>query len=223
MSFFHRLLTETRAEREDLLAVPQIRDGLAGKISLETYIAYLTEAYHHVSHTVPLMRAAQARLDSGHETFRAALDEYIAEETGHEVWILNDIRACGGDPDQVRASAPRAATKVMTDYAYAFIERINPMGFFGMVFVLEGTSVQLATQGAEAVRKSLNLPPQAFSYLTSHGALDQGHMVFFQKLMDQVTAADDQAAIIEMARRMFGLFADVFRAIPHDRSPAHAV
>ncbi|HRD29996.1 MAG TPA: iron-containing redox enzyme family protein, partial [Caulobacter sp.] len=155
MTFFQRLITETAQGQQTLAAVPQIQDGLAGAISRETYIAYLTEAYHHVKHTVPLMQAARAGLDDAHDRFRHALDEYIAEETGHEAWILNDIRNCGGDPEAVRDGTPRAATRAMVDYAYDYIRRVNPMGFFGMVLVLEGTSVRLATQGAEAVARTL--------------------------------------------------------------------
>ena len=223
MSFFHRLVAETAEEQKALAAVPQIQAGLSGRISLETYIAYLTEAYHHVKHTVPLMETAKALMGENRVVFSEALDEYIAEETGHERWILNDIRNCGGDAEGVRTGAPRPATQAMVDYAYAFIRNDNPMGFFGMVFVLEGTSVQLATQGAEAGAHRLGLPPQCFSYLTSHGSLDLEHMNFFQRLMDQVEDEADQADIIQMARRMFGLFADVFRAIPHQPVLAHAV
>lgn len=223
MTFFQRLITETAQGQQTLAAVPQIQDGLAGAISRETYIAYLTEAYHHVKHTVPLMQAARAGLDDAHDRFRHALDEYIAEETGHEEWILNDIRNCGGDPEAVRHGTPRAATQAMVDYAYDYIRRVNPMGFFGMVLVLEGTSVRLATQGAEAVAKNLGLGPQCFSYLTSHGALDQEHLVFFQKLMDEVDDPADQAAIIEVASGVFTLFAGVFAAIPHSREAAHVV
>ncbi|MDB5456148.1 MAG: hypothetical protein JWP92_1733 [Caulobacter sp.] len=215
--FFQRLVAETAEGQQILASVPQIQDGLMGLISRETYIAYLTEAYHHVKHTVPLMRAARARLDDGHDRFRHALDEYIAEETGHEHWILDDIRHCGGDPEVVRLGEPREATSRMVAFAYDDIANVNPMGFFGMVFVLEGTSVRLATQGAEAVATNLGLGPECFSYLTSHGSLDMEHLVFFQKLMDEVTDADDQAAIIAVAKTIFERFADVFRSIPHDR------
>ena len=223
MTFFERLAAETREGREALAATPQIRDGLSGRISRETYIAYLTEAYHHVKHTVPLMQAARARLNENQARYREALDDYIAEETGHEAWILNDIRHCGGDADAVRDGAPRPATQAMVDYAYDYIARVNPVGFFGMVMVLEGTSVQLATQGAAAVAASLGLGPECFSYLRSHGALDQDHMVFFQNLMAQVDDPADQAAIIEVARSIFHLFADVFRSIPHDLGEARHV
>jgi len=87
MSFFERLERETATERMALYSVPQLVDGVQGKISRETYLAYLAEAYHHVSQTVPLLTAARDGMDSGHAAYRAALDEYIAEETGHEQWI----------------------------------------------------------------------------------------------------------------------------------------
>ncbi len=215
--FLQKLVAETGEGQQILAGVPQIQDGLTGRISRDTYIAYLTEAYHHVKHTVPLMQAARAGLDDAHDRFRYALDEYIAEETGHEHWILSDIKNCGGDPEAVRLGEPREATQRMVAFAYDYIAKVNPMGFFGMVFVLEGTSVRLATQGAEAVARNLELGPECFSYLTSHGSLDTEHLVFFQKLMDEVTDPDDQAAIIEVAKTIFDRFADVFRAIPHDR------
>jgi pyrroloquinoline quinone (PQQ) biosynthesis protein C len=216
--FFQRLVAETAEGQQALASVPQIQDGLAGRISRETYIAYLAEAYHHVKHTVPLMQAARAGLDDAHAWLRPALDEYIAEETGHEHWILDDIRHCGGDPEAVRLGAPREATRRMVAFAHDYITQVNPVGFFGMVFVLEGLSVRMASQGAEAVARTLELGPECFSYLTSHGALDIEHLVFFQQLMDQVTDPADQAAIIEVAKAIFGRFADVFRAIPHDRA-----
>lgn len=216
MSFFERLMFETREARAALAAVPQIRDGIQGRISLDTYVAYLTQAYHHVKHTVPLMETAKSRLDSEHARFAAALDDYIAEETGHEEWVLNDIRHCGADAEAVRHGAPSPATEAMTDYVYDYLAQVNPMGFFGMVLVLEGTSVQLATQGASAVAKSLGLGARCFTYLSSHGALDQEHMAFFQRLMDEVDRPEDQAAIIEVAQGVFARFAEMFRTIPHD-------
>ncbi len=223
LSFFPRLISETAPGQLELASVPQIQDGLTGQISLQTYIAYLTEAYHHVKHTVPLMQAAKARLDARHDRFRHALDEYIAEETGHEAWILDDIHNCGGDPEAVREGRPRDATRRMVEYMYDYIETANPMGFFGMVLVLEGTSVRLAIQGAAAVAASLNLGPECFHYLSSHGEVDQEHLVFFQRLMDEVDDPEDQAAIVVVASEIFTRFADVFRAIPHDRVAAHVI
>ena len=37
----------------------------------------------------------------------SALAHYIEEEIGHQEWILNDIKACGGDAEAVRRSQPK--------------------------------------------------------------------------------------------------------------------
>lgn len=222
MKFFDEIRVATQNEARRLQSTPQIVDALHGRITRQAYIDYLTQAYHHVRHTVPLMQAAKARLDDAHARFRTALDEYIEEETGHEEWILDDIAKAGGNADAVRRSQPNEATELMVAYAYDQVQRGNPMSFFGMVYVLEGTSIQLADMGAKAVQASLGLPPAAFRYLTSHGALDIEHMAFFENLMNEVESPDDRAAIIHMARRMFGLFAGVFASIHNEAGVAHA-
>lgn len=213
MSFYQQLLKQTEPNRMALVSTPIIQGCLRGEVSLPSYIAFLREAYHHVRHTVPLMQAFRARIPAGREWLAPALDEYIDEEQGHDEWILNDIRACG-DTSAVRHSQPGMATEVMVAYAYDTIARSNPLGFFGMVHVLEGTSVSLALLAADQIQKPLELPDAAFSYLRSHGTLDQEHVQHFQLLMDQITDPQDQRDIIHCARVFFRLYGDVFRDLP---------
>jgi len=214
MSFHTRLLEETHAARQGLLATPIIQGALHGQVSLPSYLAFLREAYHHVRHTVPLLQATKAGLPGRHAWLRGPLDEYIAEEAGHDEWILDDIRACGGDAETIRHGTPGHATEVMVAYAYDTIARVNPLGFFGMVHVLEGTSVSLALMAADAIQKPLALPDAAFTYLRSHGTLDREHVDHFALLMDRVADPRDQDAIVHAARAFFLLYGDVFRSLP---------
>jgi len=114
----------------------------------------------------------------------------------------------------VRDGAPGHATEVMVAYAYDTIARRNPMGFFGMVHVLEGTSVSLALLAADKIQNTLGLPDRAFTYLRSHGTLDQKHVAHFVDLMNRVDDAGDQEAIVHAARAFFRLYGDVFRSLP---------
>jgi pyrroloquinoline quinone (PQQ) biosynthesis protein C len=215
MSFHTTLLHETATARMGLLATPIIQGALQrGEVSLPSYVAFLTEAYHHVKHTVPLLQATKAALPAHHAWLRAPLDEYVDEEAGHDEWILNDIAACGGDAQAVRHGRPSHATEVMVAYAYDTIARGNPLGFFGMVHVLEGTSVSLALMAADAIQKPLGLPDAAFSYLRSHGTLDREHTAHFERLMDRIDDPADQAAVLHAARAFFRLYGDVFRGLP---------
>lgn len=221
MNFYDRLQQETENERNYLLASPIIHDAMSGNITLDQYVAFLEQAYHHVKHTVPLLMSCGARLPEKYEWLRVAVGEYIEEETGHQEWILNDIAACGADKERVRADMPDTATELMVAYAYDSINRVNPVSFFGMVHVLEGTSVTTATQAGEKIQHALQLPNQAFSYLFSHGSLDLEHIKFFENLMNKIDSADDQRAIIHASKRFYGLYANIFRALPA-REAQHA-
>ncbi len=158
--------------------------------------------------------ACGGRLPERLEWLRAAIGEYIEEEMGHQEWILNDINAAGGDGEAVRRATPLIETELMVAYAYDTIMRNNPVGFFGMVLVLEGTSIALATKAAAAIQTSTGLPKQAFSYLTSHGDLDIGHVDFFRKLMDRLEEEDDKQAVTHCGRVFYRLYGDIFRALP---------
>ncbi len=215
MTFFQQLVATTEEARNEMLSTPILQNGAKGDISLNQYIAFLTEAYHHVKHTVPLLMACGARLPMEADWLRNAVAEYIEEEIGHDEWILNDIKACGGDAEAVRHGQPRLATELMVSYAYDTIQRNNPISFFGMVLVLEGTSVQLATGAAQAIQDNLELPDAAFSYLTSHGSLDLEHIDFYEGLMNRVAREEDQQAIIHCAKVMFRLYGDIFRSLPN--------
>jgi acyl-CoA synthetase (AMP-forming)/AMP-acid ligase II len=216
MPFHDRLLAETRREREALIAVPIIQQALRGAIAREDYIAFLTQAFHHVRHTVPLLMACGARLPARLEWLRTAVGEYIEEEMGHHEWILDDLEACGAERVAVEHGEPSEATELMIAYAYDTIARGNPVGFFGMVLVLEGTSVALATRAAETIESSLGLPRNAFSYLRSHGDLDIEHSGFYESLMNRLDDEDDRRAVVHAAKRFYKLYGDIFRSLRAD-------
>ena len=211
MSFHEELLRATDAERQSLLAIPFIQDGAAGTLTRTDYIGFLAQAYHHVKHTLPLLMACGARLPARLEWLRTGMSEYIQEETGHQEWILNDLRCCGADAEAVRNGQPDLPAELLVAYAYDVIARVNPVGFLGMVLVLEGTSATVASQAAAALQRSLGLPAKALTYLTSHGSLDVGHERFFASLVNRLDDAGDRATLIHCARVFYRLYGNVFR------------
>jgi len=213
MSFQEQLLRATAADREFLLSAPVIGRCLAGDVTRELYVAFLTEAYHHVRHTVPLLMAVGARLPDRHRWLQEPVLHYLEEEAGHEQWILNDIDAAGGDSAAAAASEPSIATEAMVAYAYDMVMRRNPVGFFGMVLVLEGTSVALALQAADRIQSALSLPNRAFTYLRSHGSLDQEHVGHLAGIVDRLEDATDRAAVLRCARGVYRLYGEMFRGL----------
>ena len=223
MNFFDHLQSSTATEREHVLTAPLIQQGIEGEASLETYVAFLCQAYHHVKHTTPLLMAAGSRISGDKEWLRDAIAAYIAEELGHQEWILNDIVACGYDREAARNSQPNLATELMVAYAYDTIHRISPLGLFGMVQVLEGTSVTKAIAAADGLQNALKLPDEAFTYLTSHGALDQEHMKFFEGLMNRFEDSAEQATIVHCARVFYRLYGDLLRSVAPEQARPLAI
>ena len=87
MSFYDQLVAETADERRWLLSAPIIQDCQRGRVSLARYVAFLTQAYHHVKHTVPLLMACGSRLGNENRWLLDAITLYIEEERGHDRWI----------------------------------------------------------------------------------------------------------------------------------------
>jgi pyrroloquinoline quinone (PQQ) biosynthesis protein C len=213
VSNFTELTARTASARAQLQAISVISRALRGEVTRELYLSFLAQAYHHVRHTVPLLMAVGSRLQTRQLWLQKELVHYVEEEQGHEEWILSDIAAAGGDAAAVRDGAPAIETDAMVAYAYDTVMRRNPVAFFGMVYVLEGTSVALALNAADAIQRSLGLPDKAFTYLRSHGSLDQQHIGHLASIIDRFEPATDLPAVVTCARAMFRLYGEVFRSL----------
>ena len=216
--FYDRLMRETERERNGFISIPLIGEALRSGASLELYLDFLTQAYHHVKHTFPLLAFAAARTTD--EAYQDALVEYMEEERGHEKWILNDIEAMGGDEDAVREGKPGIACQVMVGYTYYAIEWVSPYAMLGSVHVLEGMSTLLADQAADAIQRSLaHRGNDGFSYLRSHGALDIEHVAFFKKLVNGITDTSIQQIVIEASKVFYRLYGNMY----HELATRHRV
>lgn len=211
MTNYEDLLLRTAAERDAFLTIPIIREALENGVDRNLYLAYLCEAYHHVKHTCPLLALAASRCREGDGRLRDAFLDYIAEERGHDEWILDDIQALGGDAEAVRAAHGRPPARIMVGYAYFAIDRISPYALLGMVHVLEGISATIATQAARSIRARISESGgKGFSYLESHGSLDQDHVQFFEDLINGIESPENLDKIVDAAKVMYRLFGDVF-------------
>ncbi|ABS66534.1 heme oxygenase family [Xanthobacter versatilis] len=225
MTFYDRLIRETARERDAFLAIPLVRQALASGAPKSLYVAFLTQAYHHVKHTFPLLALAASR--TGDARYQDALVDYMEEERGHEKWILDDIRAMGGDADAVRDGVREGmagpACRIMVGFSYYAIEHVSPYALLGSVHVLEGMSVLLADRLADTLKRSFGAQAEAgFSYLRSHGSLDQDHVAFFRTLVDGFDDPAAQQIIIDHARLFYRLYGDIFRELGAGLELSHA-
>lgn len=219
MDFYDRLVADTEDARAAFMALPTLQAALADGVSPALYVDYLSQAYHHVRHTCPLLAAAAARCGPGDERLADALYAYMDEERGHEKWILDDIRALAGDGRVAETVGYEGdpPVRALVGYMYSAIERTSPYAILGMVYVLEGTSVEIASQAAAAIAAGLGQAPQAsqagFSYLTSHGALDREHVAFYRDLVNGLEDEGQRRTVVDAARMTYYLWGLMFREL----------
>ena len=223
--FHAALLRETANEQMQFMSIPLIRHAVQHGVGLDLYLNYLVSAYHHVRHTCPLLGLALSRCDSGDQFYRAGLLAYLDEEKGHEEWILDDIQALGVNAQAVRNALAPFSVRMMVAYANYAIERISPYAMLGMVHVLEGMSVALARAAASAIQTSLGVSSGGggFSYLTSHGQLDEDHVAAFAVLLDQIDTPERRAIVIQAAKDFYQLFGNVFKELAEKSEIPHAL
>ena len=214
-TFFEQIENETAAARHRLERTPAIAHCLVGEVERETYQAFLIEAYHLVKHSAPLLMACGSRLPSrSGRRLRTAIVQYIVEEIGQQAWILNDLQHLGVDKYAVKRSKPSHATEVMLAYAYDMTTRGNPVCLLGMIYTLEKTGATIATCAAGRIRRALDLPPEAMTFMDAYGRLDFEHTQYFEKLINRLADARDREAVLHAAGVFYELFRDIFTELP---------
>lgn len=218
MTAYQTLIEQTAAARRQFTELALIQEVLRKGASKALYLDFLGQAYHHVKNTAPLLALAASRCGTQDFLYQSALFEYLDEERGHESWILEDIQALGGDADTVSREKPRLPCKVMIGHAYYIVDRVSPYGLLGMIHVLEGMAVALASKAVSALRTSISpAGADGFKYLTTHSDLDVQHTAFFENLLNGI---DERhlPLVIETAADFYKLYGDIFRDLELRRS-----
>jgi hypothetical protein len=155
----------------------------------ERYLDYLVAMHGVIRASVPLMATAVRRCteqidDPVAIALAGYLLEHLAEESGHDTWLLADLDVAGRDPVAVAAGAPSPAVARLVGPQYYWIEHHHPVALLGYIAVLEGNQppVWLAGQLGERT----GLPSRAFRTLQRHAELDTGHRQELDRLLDQL-------------------------------------
>jgi len=186
-----------------------------GNLSRGLYVSFLTQWYHIVKHSLPLILTTQSRLTEETAWLTAVIDEFTKQLVSNEELILNDIAACGGNIEQIHHSKPHGATELMVSYAYDTVNRINVLGILGMHHVLEGAVLSVAHRRAENICNSLLVPKGAFTYLDTHGSLLHDNAHVFIEVLNRIDRSEDRDQIVHSAQIFYKLYGDIFLSLNH--------
>jgi pyrroloquinoline quinone (PQQ) biosynthesis protein C len=221
MDWTSTLECEARALVETLDTHPAARRLFDGSIDTKDYATWLTQTYHYVRWTMPLLACAGQRMKrtGRHLVLAELLLQKSSEELGHERWLLADLKNLGWRREQVERCGMHPAVAAYVAWNRFTAELGSPTAFLGTAYVLEYLSVHRA---GVAVRQLLarNAIPRirkAVTFLRGHADADGAHVAELAAVLRTLTDADEQAAILLSARTTRVLYTGLFPEVERPR------
>lgn len=212
--FFLDLVTRSDEARRAFETNPVVVDAVARGMTVERYRALLLELYHVVWHFNPVCAAAASRVADTHRQIRYHLYEHMHEESGHELWVLNDLDAVGVPAEVARRHAPSACTLALNGFNYWSADRRHPCSALGMLYALEVIASVYGGPFASAIKESLLLEGErGVSFLASHASIDARHMAELRGVLNTLEDDATRDAVVESAIVNFDHFTRIVEAL----------
>jgi hypothetical protein len=152
-----------------------------------------------VRSAVPLLQCAleQARLRSATDDVAAGLVGYftrhIREESGHDNWLLEDIRSTGGDPGEPLRRIPPPQVAALVGAQYYWLRHHHPISLLGHIAVVEGYHPPAGF--AKRLRQLTGFSAGAFRAIERHETLDIHHKLELFELIDLLPLRPEHEAL----------------------------
>jgi pyrroloquinoline quinone (PQQ) biosynthesis protein C len=205
----------TDRHRHKMEALPQLQAMLGGTYSKAAYVEFLVQLYPIVSNFCPLMAAAAGRCADRYTTLRQFLYQHIEHEKGHEAMVINDLEQLGCQYSDLPNIHSGPAARAMLAYNYHVIDRVDPHYVIGMVYVLELMSAGYASKVAQSISRAIDQPiTRGFSFLDSHGTLDDDHIANVSELIQSLESKDLVEKIVDSVDMNFYLLRQLISDLP---------
>ena len=167
---------------------------------INLFPSYLLSLHWMVRASIPLMKEAIIYAEEKQvpklrcEEFIAYLNKHCIEETDHDKWLLEDLRYLGISPEDVEKIIPSITVANLVGSQYYWIKHFDPISLIGYIAVIEGNS--LSEPFLQNIKKSSDIPIQAFRTIDQHSKIDKQHANDLYGLVDCSNLDSQQFALI---------------------------
>jgi len=164
----------------------------------ELFRQHLTQLYHSVRASVPLLECAleEARRLSPKcpvaDQLKTYLTDHIAEEQGHDTRLLEDIEILELSDKVRRVTPPDIVTKIGTQYYY--IKHEHPVSILAYLAVIEGNPP--TTKELDIVTRKMAIPKSSLRSLYEHAEIDAFHSEELWSLIDSLPLTSSHTEIL---------------------------
>lgn len=202
-------------ELADALDVhPEARRLFYGTLDREGYAHYLVQTYHHVRWSMPLRVATCERLTRlGHlPRLAELLLRRALEESGHEHWLLADLRHLGWPEERVKATEPGPAVAAFTHWNFFTVRTGEPAALAGTEYVLDCVAMARAHKTVEQLLQVGSIPDiyKAVTYLRHQGNTGRKRAAELAGVLRMLTGHEDREAVLLSARMTRAVYPGFF-------------
>jgi hypothetical protein len=170
----------------------------AAEPAREMYLLWLRDSYHLMSATTSMLSQAvgecERRDDSASRQLVAFYAAQLGAELDHEIWILQDFAAAGGDPANLVDSVPSLPVARLTGAQYYWLRHCHPISLAGHMAVFEWYPPDQSLPMLLAQRTKLC--SSAFRTIGRHISLDAQHGAELQQTLDGLSATGKQRHLL---------------------------
>jgi hypothetical protein len=175
-----------------------------GSIDAAAYARYLTQMYHYVRWTTPLVAQAGRRIAQlgRHPALAELIIQKAAERREQEHLLLGDLRTLGWTAERVEATAPSPAVVAYAAWNRFTLEAGAPTAFLGTTYALEFLSAQRAAATVERLIARGIIPKirMASTFLIDQTGVDTNCLANLTAVLRGLPDQEEQEAILLSAR-----------------------
>ena len=146
-------------------------------IDRATWALNLIDQWYTAHHSVALLpRAIDRYRQIDRPDLARFMEKKFAEEAGHDLLALNDLKALGYDARAaVEQVSPAKMARALVEYGRTTVTGARPVGFLGYVFALERRVTRITESMLDDLERKLGV--QAASGVRAHALeFDHGHV-----------------------------------------------
>lgn len=135
------------------------------------YGLYLAQTYYYVSHSTQLLALSAGMMKSSDLPFHRRFLDHASEEKGHEMMLLNDLKALGY---QLSHFPELSETRMFWEPQFYKIVHNDPLSLMGYIMALEAVATEQCPRIKTILQK--HYPEAAYQFIKVHGEDDPEHV-----------------------------------------------
>src|SRR5688572_10589823 len=153
-----------------------IRKITTNRFTSPDYVKWMSCWFPQVREGSRWMTAGADNLDAQHAALVSLVRKHAGEERNDFKILFDDYRSAGGTAKSIDELRRNPGGEALNAFMHGLASQPNPLGLLGAIYIIEGTGQRIIPALLPLLQQQLDLPPQAFRFLTYHGDNDVSHL-----------------------------------------------